>query len=180
MIGWLTIYSMGRHLFMPMANSIGMNLVTEGQMGKILGQINSLNTAVFLFTSLTTALLFRYIKIDYHVAFSLAAVGFFLSAVLILAMKPPNTGRRVGERFVLRKEYNVFYGLSVLFGARKQIFITFELVQLKLNIETSVTKASSGGFRPSRLSQKIYYAAKGGVYPHRSRVRGTTPTCRSL
>ncbi|MFZ3101874.1 MAG: MFS transporter [Desulfitobacteriaceae bacterium] len=125
MIGWLTIYSMGQHLFMPMSNSIGMNLANEGQMGKRLGQINSVNTAVFLFTSLVTALLFRYIKIDYHLAFSLAAVGFFLSAVLILSMKPPHPGKRVGKRFVLRQEYKVFYGLSMLFGARKQIFITF-------------------------------------------------------
>ncbi|MDI6812271.1 MAG: hypothetical protein QMD16_02945, partial [Desulfitobacteriaceae bacterium] len=31
------------------------------------------------------------------------------------------------------------------------------------------------GFRRSSLSQKGYFAAKGGVYPHRSKVRGTTP-----
>ncbi|HBW37228.1 MFS transporter [Desulfosporosinus sp. BICA1-9] len=124
MIGWLTVYSMGQHLFMPMANSIGMNLASEGQMGKRLGQINSVNTAVFLATSLATALLFRYIKIDYHLAFSISAGAFFLSAVLILMMKP-HSGKRIGKRFVLRKEYKVFYGLSILFGARKQIFITF-------------------------------------------------------
>ncbi len=125
MIGWLTIYSMGQHLFMPMSNSIVMNLAHESQMGKRLGQINSVNTAVFLITSLVTALLFRHIKIDYHLAFSLAAVGFFVSAVLILSMKPTHSGKRVGKRFVLRKEYKVFYALSILFGARKQIFITF-------------------------------------------------------
>lgn len=124
MIGWLTIYSMGQHLFMPMSNSIGMNLASDGQMGRRLGQINSVNTAVFLATSLATAFLFRYIKIDYHLAFSLSAGAFFLSAVLILMMKP-HTGKRIGKRFVLRKEYKVFYGLSILYGARKQIFITF-------------------------------------------------------
>lgn len=124
MIGWLTVYSMGQHLFMPMSNSIGMNLASDGQMGRRLGQINSVNTAVFLATSLATAFLFRYFKIDYHLAFSFSAGAFFLSAVLILMMKP-HTGKRTGKRFVLRKEYSVFYGLSVLFGARKQIFITF-------------------------------------------------------
>ncbi|HEY8909154.1 MAG TPA: MFS transporter [Desulfosporosinus sp.] len=124
MIGWLTVYSMGQHLFMPMANSIGMNLASEGQMGRRLGQINSVNTAVFLVTSLSTAFLFRFMKIDYHLAFSLSAAAFFLSAVFILLMTP-HTGKRIGKRFVLRKEYNVFYGLSILYGARKQIFITF-------------------------------------------------------
>jgi hypothetical protein len=124
MIGWLTVYSMGQHLFMPMSNSIGMNLASDGHIGKRLGQINSVNTAVFLVTSLATAFLFRFIKIDYHLAFSFSAAAFFLSAVLILSMTP-HTGKRIGKRFVLRKEYNVFYGLNMLFGARKQIFITF-------------------------------------------------------
>ncbi len=124
MIGWLTVYSMGQHLFMPMSSSIGMNLAVDGRMGRRLGQINALNTAVFLVTSLVTAFLFRFIKIDYHLAFSFSAAAFFLSAILILCMTP-HSGKRTGKRFVLRKEYNVFYGLNILFGARKQIFITF-------------------------------------------------------
>jgi len=124
MIGWLTVYSMGQHLFMPMSNSIGMNLAADGHIGRRLGQINSVNTAVFLVTSLITAFLFRFIKIDYHLAFSFSAAAFFLSAVLILCMTP-HSGKRTGKRFILRKEYKVFYGLNMLFGARKQIFITF-------------------------------------------------------
>jgi hypothetical protein len=124
MIGWLTVYSMGQHLFMPMSNSIGMDLAADGHIGRRLGQINSVNTAVFLVTSLATALLFRFIKIDYHLAFSFSAAAFFLSAVLILSMTP-HSEKRIGKRFVLRKEYKVFYGLNILYGARKQIFITF-------------------------------------------------------
>ncbi|MGI6120430.1 MAG: MFS transporter [Desulfosporosinus sp.] len=124
MIGWLTVYSMGLHLFLPMSNSIGMNLATDGHMGRRLGQINAVNTAVFLLTSLTIALLFRFIKIDYHLAFSFSAAAFFLAGGLILSMTP-HSGKRIGKRFVFRKEYNVFYGLSILYGARKQIFITF-------------------------------------------------------
>ncbi len=124
MIAWLTVYSMGQHLFMPMSSSIGMNLAADGHMGRRLGQINAVNTAVFLVTSLATAFLFRFIEIDYKLAFSISAAAFFLAAVLILCMTP-QSGKRIGKRFVLRKEYNLFYGLNVLYGARKQIFITF-------------------------------------------------------
>jgi hypothetical protein len=124
MVGWLAIYSTGQHLFMPISNSIGMNLASEGQMGRRLGQINSVNTAVFLLTSLSAALLFRFIKVNYYLVFSVSAGAFLLSATLILLMKP-HTGKRSGKRFVIRKEYNVFYGLNILFGARKQIFLTF-------------------------------------------------------
>ena len=37
MILWLFIYSMGDHLFMPIASTIGMELAREGQDGKRLG-----------------------------------------------------------------------------------------------------------------------------------------------
>ena len=124
MIGWLVVYSMGQHLFMPMSNSIGMDLAAEGQMGRRLGQINGLNTAAFLATSLITALLFRYIKIDYRVAFSFSAAFFFVSAFLILKMTASKE-KRIGKRFVFRREYKLFYALSIVHGARKQIFITF-------------------------------------------------------
>lgn len=124
MIGWLTVYSMGQHLFMPMSNSIGMSLASEHQIGKRLGQINSVNTTAFLITSIFTALLFRFIKIDYRFAFSFSAIAFFMSAVFVLQMTP-HSGKRIGKRFILRKEYKIFYGLSILFGARKQIFLTF-------------------------------------------------------
>ncbi len=72
-----------------------------------------------------------------------------------------------------------------------------ELVQLKLNIEISVTKVSSGHFRRKRLAFNERHRAEGwslppsplsvsiakggsailstGDYRHRSKVRGTTP-----
>ena len=40
-----------------------------------------------------------------------------------------------------------------------------ELVQLKLNIETSVTKASGGWFRRAAYSQKEHFAAKAESTP---------------
>ncbi|MFZ3129673.1 MAG: helix-turn-helix domain-containing protein [Desulfosporosinus sp.] len=41
-----------------------------------------------------------------------------------------------------------------LYPSAEQAILISELVQLKLNIESSVTKASSGGFRRSRTSQE--------------------------
>ena len=38
MIVWLFIYSLGNHLFMPIASTIGMELAREGQDGRRLGQ----------------------------------------------------------------------------------------------------------------------------------------------
>ncbi len=124
MVVWMTVYSMGQHLFMPVSNSIGMSLAGKGNMGKVLGRINGLNTAAFLVTSLLTAAVFRFVKVNYRVAFFVGAAAFIASAVMIFMMTPQKRGIRK-ERFILRKEYKLFYLLSIIFGARKQVFITF-------------------------------------------------------
>lgn len=124
MMIWMTVYSMGQHLFMPMSNSIGMNLAEDGSLGKVLGRINGLNTAAFLATSLTTAFIFRYVKVNYKVAFTVGALAFLCSSLLILFMKPHKPKVKM-KKFFFRKEYKLFYWLNVLYGARKQIFITF-------------------------------------------------------
>lgn len=124
MMIWMTVYSMGTHLFMPMSNSIGMNLAEDGNLGKILGRINGLNTAAFLVTSLATAMIFRYVKVNYNIAFTIAAFAYIISCLLILFMKPNKPVGKVKKLF-FRKEYTLFYWLNVLYGARKQIFLTF-------------------------------------------------------
>jgi MFS family permease len=124
MMAWMTVYSMGQHLFMPMSNSIGMNLAEDGNLGKVLGRINGLNTAAYLGTSLITAFIFKHMKVNYSIAFSIAAFAFMSSSILILFMKP-HKPKSKGKKFCFRKEYKLFYWLNVLYGARKQIFITF-------------------------------------------------------
>lgn len=124
MMVWMTVYSMGTHLFMPMSNSIGMNLAEDGNIGKVLGRINGLNTAAFLATSLVTAYIFKYVKVNYATAFTAAALAYMCSCVLILFMAP-NKPKAKGKKLFLKKEYSLFYWLNVMYGARKQIFLTF-------------------------------------------------------
>ena len=124
MVMWLTVYSLGQHLFMPLSNSIAMSLGDSGNMGKRLGQVSALNTAVFLACNLGIAYVFKYFKVDYRWTFIVSAVA-FLAAALLLFFMTPHKGKRTGKRFVFRKDYSLYYWLNILFGARKQIFITF-------------------------------------------------------
>lgn len=124
MVAWLTLYSMGQHLFMPVSNSIGMNLSDSENMGKRLGQINGFNTAVFLVVSLLTAFISKNIKISYKLAFATAAIAFSAATIMIAFMTPHREKKKV-KRFILRKKYALYYLLSIVYGARKQIFITF-------------------------------------------------------
>lgn len=121
---WMMIYSMGQHLFMPVQNSIGMKLAEDGDVGKVLGKLNGLNTSAFLATSIITALVSRYVGLNYMVAFVAGAIAYLASAILMFKMTPYKSEMNVKKIFV-RKEYNLFYYLSILNGARKQIFLTF-------------------------------------------------------
>jgi predicted MFS family arabinose efflux permease len=54
----------------------------------------------------------------------MASVGFSIAAVLMFAMKPETT--QSPKMFLkLRKEYRLYYILAILYGSRKQLFITF-------------------------------------------------------
>jgi predicted MFS family arabinose efflux permease len=124
MMIWLVMYSMGQHLFMPLSNSIAMSLADKKSIGKVLGTMNGLNTAVFLATSLVTALVFRYVEVNYAVTYTVGALGYLGAAILIFRMKPLKIGMKRSKIF-LKKEFSLFYVLSIVNGARKQIFLTF-------------------------------------------------------
>lgn len=124
MMIWMTIYSMGQHLFLPMSNSIGMSLADKNSMGKVLGRISGVNTAAFLMTSLATAFLFRLVRVNYAAAYTVGTIAFLGSAIFIFMMVP-HKAKVTGKRLFFRKKYTLFYFLSILYGARKQIFVTF-------------------------------------------------------
>ncbi len=124
MVLFLFIYSMGQHLMMPLASTIGMELAREGQTGRRLGQLNAIRNFAAILGSFLVVLGFRFLGFRFEHSFALAALGLGAAAALMLAMKrdevrPPRTFLR------LHREYCLFYLLNVLSGSRKQIFITF-------------------------------------------------------
>jgi len=124
MLFFILIYSTGQHLYMPLANSIGMSFANDANIGRKLGQINAANSAALVISSAFFWLLFRYFKVGYTVTFTIGAIAFLIASVLLLMMNPKQTVG-ITKRFVFRKEYKLYYWLCVLYGARKQIFITF-------------------------------------------------------
>jgi predicted MFS family arabinose efflux permease len=121
---FLFIYSAGQHLFMPAASAIGMELAAEGHTGRRLGQLNAIRNAAAIAGSAIVYLGFRFLGFTFHSTFILSAIGFGAAAVLMFAMKPEKT---VQPKVFLKlhKEYTLYYFLSVLYGSRKQLFITF-------------------------------------------------------
>ena len=119
------IYNMGTHIYMPMSNSIGMSFATAGDLGKKLGQMNSINTLSLVVSSAILWALFKFLHISYTTSFIIGALAFLLSALCLLFIKPSQQRTKKSNRFIFKKEYSLYYWLCVLYGARKQIFITF-------------------------------------------------------
>jgi predicted MFS family arabinose efflux permease len=124
MVAWLFIYSLGNHLFMPIASTIGMELAREGQDGRRLGQLNSIRNLAAVLGSFSVVLGFKYLGFTFQHTFAMAAILLAAAAILLFMMKPEPVVEKRGF-LQLHKEYRLYYMLNVLSGARKQLFITF-------------------------------------------------------
>ncbi|MBN1831332.1 MAG: MFS transporter [Deltaproteobacteria bacterium] len=118
------IYSMGQHIFMPLSGSIAMSFATPGEMGRVLGRLSSVGNMAIVVSSASLYALYEFAHISFRTAFTIGAVSFVISAILLGLIKPTQTVH-VTKRYVFRKEYRLYYWLCMLYGARKQIFITF-------------------------------------------------------
>jgi predicted MFS family arabinose efflux permease len=124
MVVFLFLFSLGQHLFMPIATTIGMELATEGKTGHRLGQLNAIRNLATIVGSAIVFMGFKYFGFTFKHSFAIAALTFAFAAVVLTFMKPQKTERK--KTFLkLRKEYSLVYLLAVFAGSRKQIFITF-------------------------------------------------------
>lgn len=127
MMVWMLLWSTGGHLFMTVESVMGLRFSKAGGQGRRLGQISGMTNfaaiagagLVWLFAKTAGPGLYRW-------SFGFAAAASLVSAFMFARM---GTGGEetapVGRRFVFRWKYKYFYLLNILFGARKQIFLTF-------------------------------------------------------
>jgi MFS family permease len=124
MLGWMVVLNLGTHIFMPLAPGIGMNLSKPDQFGMRLGRFNAYNLSATIIGYLIVWLGFQYFSISYSLIFIIASVCYIIAAIILLFIKPPQKKKRK-MRIVLKKKYMLYYVLSIVNGARKQIFLTF-------------------------------------------------------
>jgi predicted MFS family arabinose efflux permease len=124
MMVFLFIFSIGQHLFLPLNSSIGMELAKEGETGKRLGQISSTGNLFAITGSFFVFLVFYFFKFNFQNVLVIGSIGFLFSAIFLYMMSPKKAAP-IRDKFILRKEYRLFYWLNILYGTRKQIFLTF-------------------------------------------------------
>jgi MFS family permease len=124
MLAMMILGSAGMHLLQPVGASVAIALSEDGNRGKRMGQIGAIGTAG---TVLGTGLIWMFldqVEPQYRFAFICAGVLGVVAAGLYFLMHIPHL-HQPRSRLVFRSRYRLYYVLEFLFGARKQIFITF-------------------------------------------------------
>lgn len=124
MTGWLFIFSLGQHVFMPLQQSIGMELAAREGEGRLLGKANAIRNIAQLAGGALVFFAFGVLKISFRTNFLLVAALLLIAAAVLASMSTAPRDRSA-PALVFKKKYGLFYLMSILFGTRKQLFITF-------------------------------------------------------
>ena len=130
------IWSIGFHVWMPIASSIALRLAAPGAQGQVLGRVQSITAlagvvGILCVYGVSDVLSFSGIYQMIGLAAILGAIPLFLIN--------SNLGDDSAERFVLKRKYSLFYWLEFLSGCRRQIFVTFALFALVKTFQVEVT-----------------------------------------
>lgn len=124
MVAMMMLGSAGMHLLHPVGASVAIALSDDRNRGMRMGQVGAIGTiGTMLGTGLIWLLLDRE-EPQYRFGFICAGVLGAVAAGLYFLMHIPHL-HQPRARLVFRSRYRLYYMLEFLFGARKQIFITF-------------------------------------------------------
>jgi len=121
---WMIIWSTGAHLFMAVSPSIGLRLAKEGQEGRRLGQLGFLESLGSLVGMLVVYGGASRWNLSFGVIFGISGSFALLAAISLFLIKPQPL-IKVNRRLVYKHKYWLYYALNIVFGARKQVFLTF-------------------------------------------------------
>lgn len=129
---WVIISSMGYHTWLQTQTALGMSMTSEAKSGSILGKLAAINQGGALIAMAFVFVVFRFEVLDFTQMFIVCGLLALVAAVLIFRFPNMHNGELLEvkpkrERLVMRKEYKLYYNLSLLDGARQQIFFSFGL-----------------------------------------------------
>ncbi|MCE5278649.1 MAG: MFS transporter [Planctomycetaceae bacterium] len=124
MMVFMILWSAGSHLMMPVSASLAIALGTQGRHGRRLGQLRAVSLAAGIIGAAVIWTGMKYLHWSYAQVFIGGGVVAIGAAVVFHFMNMPDAHLK-RPRFVYNRKYRLYYVLALLFGARKQIFITF-------------------------------------------------------
>jgi MFS family permease len=124
MVPMMMIGSAGIHLLQPVGASVALGLSDETNRGIRMGQSGSIGTMGTVLGTAFVWLAFDKVAPQYRLGFMCAAILGGLCSLIYAAMHIPHL-HQPRAKLVIRKKFRLYYLLEFLFGARKQIFLTF-------------------------------------------------------
>lgn len=124
MVAATLMWSIGGHLVMPVRDSVAISLAREGRQGRRLGQLGLVSTLATIGGFAVVYVGTKLLRSNYPSIFWVGAAASAVAVIFWLAMPKVGHGE-ARPRLVVKRRYRLFYALCLLFGARKQVFITF-------------------------------------------------------
>lgn len=125
---FMVMWSSAMHAFLPVRDTAAIELAGQDRRGWVLGRVGAFRSLGLIAGTAAVWIIMDIFEAEFQVAWIAGALillpGIFL-ALGLPAKHSEESGRNNARRFIVRKKYRLFYALCMLFGARKQIFITF-------------------------------------------------------
>ncbi|MGL1078346.1 MFS transporter [Vibrio parahaemolyticus] len=120
------LMSTGFHYFETLKQSLSLQWLSKEEAPEMLGKFISVGALASLFTYGAIWILLEQLKFDFKTVYFLAGgVGFVLIIVMALVFPQFKTAVPQNKKLVLRKRYWLYYALTFMSGARRQIFTVF-------------------------------------------------------
>ncbi|WP_199460691.1 MFS transporter [Vibrio owensii] len=120
------LMSTGFHYFETLKQSLSLQWLSKEEAPEMLGKFISVGALASLVTYGAIWVLLEQLKLDFKTVYLLAGgTGFILIMVMAFAFPEFKTEVPQNKKLVLRKRYWLYYALTFMSGARRQIFTVF-------------------------------------------------------
>ena len=122
----VVLMSIGFHYVETVKQSLSLQWLPKRATPRLLGALISVGSITAFITFLSVFLMVQWLKFDYRWIYAIAG-GVVVILAVYLALAFPRIDSRVKQRkqIILRSKYWLYYGLTFLSGARRQIFVAF-------------------------------------------------------
>jgi predicted MFS family arabinose efflux permease len=146
-VPWVLVTSLGMHTVLQTQTSLAMSLTTMDRTGNVLGRLGAIGQVGNMAALAMVFLLFRFHWLSYRPIFVILGGVALLAALAVLPFPHLHEGqlRKVAperQRLVWNRHYHLYYWISMLDGARQQVFFSFGLMVLVKNFGLDVQHIS--------------------------------------
>lgn len=120
------LMSTGFHYFETLKQSLSLQWLSKEEAPEMLGKFISVGALASLITYGALWLMLEQLKMDFKTVYLIAGgIGFVLILVMAFAFPQFKSTVPQNKKLVLRKRYWLYYALTFMSGARRQIFTVF-------------------------------------------------------